>query len=175
MNKRKTFFGIALVLAVLVLGIGYAVVANDVLTISGTATATPNDENFKVILTGTPTTDVTGAKAGSVDAKVTNETTGSITVTGLTAKDEVVTATYKIQNNSPDLTAKLSAGVTNDNTEYFEVTAEIADADLTVAEKETTVTVTVKMLKTPVEANETANITITVTAEPEQPGTTPAA
>lgn len=49
MKKRKTFLGLILVIAVLVLGVGYAALTSVNFTINGTASATADQENFKVI------------------------------------------------------------------------------------------------------------------------------
>lgn len=170
MKNKKTFIVVALVIAVLLIGIGYAVISDLTLTISGTASAQANPDNFDVKFTGEPTKGGQGTTTATID-KATDPKgrTATINVTGLTAKGDTATATYTVTNASKDLTADLSVEVTtNSNSTYFKVTPELAQESIT-AGTETTVTVTVELLKTPVTADESANITVTLTASPVQP------
>ena len=155
-------------IAVLLIGIGYATLSNEVLTISGSASATTNDNNFTVKFTGEPTT-TTGATA-----KITDDITAEIGVTGLTAKGDKATATYTIVNGSPDLSADLAAEVTkNTNTEYFTVTPELAATNITATgdTNTTTLKVTVELIKTPISGDVSSQIEVQLTATPVQPGT----
>ena len=159
MKKKRTFLVVALLVAVLSLAVGYAAITKN-LAVTGSASATTQDDNFKVRFTGTPTT-TDGSK---VTATITNELAATINVTGLTTTGDTVTATYTIENYSAELGANLEVGsITNGNSEYFEVTATLG-ADSIAAGANTTLTVTVKLLKTPVE-NQTASITVPVTAD----------
>ena len=162
MKKKRTFLGVALLIAVLVLGVGYAAITKN-LSISGTASATTNNENFKVKFEGTPVTDKTNAPSSTVEATVTNDLTATINVSGLTTTNDTVTATYTIKNESPELSADLAVGsIANDNAVYFEVTANLAASTIAKGDS-TTVTVTVKLIKTPVE-DQSAAISIPITA-----------
>ena len=60
-------------------------------------------------------------------------------------------------------------GVGNNNGEYFKVTAELGKESLTAGE-ETTVTVTVELVKTLITTNQTARTEIEIIATPVQPG-----
>lgn len=104
----------------ILVAVGYAVISNRILNISGQATGTPNPENFKVKFTGTPT--VSNESLATAELHPTDELKATMNVQGLTAKGDKVTATYTILNNSEDLSAKLSATTTNDNETYFTVT-----------------------------------------------------
>ena len=92
MKNRKTFFGLALLLAVLTLGIGYAALSNVTLNITGTATGTPDSSNFKVELSEQAediVVDKTAANANvAVDAKVTDTLNASLTVSNMSTKNE---------------------------------------------------------------------------------------
>ena len=94
-------------------------------------------------------------------------------VTGLTAKGDTATATFEIENTSADLSAALSVvePITNSNTEYFDVTYNIADPVIGVNETTatTTITVTVKLIKTPITQDEETTIGIILNADPQQP------
>jgi len=174
MRNRKTFIGIVLLIAVLLIGIGYASVTRN-LTIEGSATVSPDDENFIVQFTGTPTKGGVGTVTAEIDKDDAKKAT--INVTGLTTKGQKATATYTIENASKaaDLTAYLSLNTektTNDNETYFNVTHEFKEDSVAVGST-TTVTITVEVMKTPITADETANITVTLDASPEEPVSVP--
>ena len=125
MKKKRTLTVVAAVLAVLMLGVGYAAVANDLLYISdASASATPSDDNFVVQFDQeTPVVQGTG-----VTAAYTGTTTATFSASGLTAKGQKTSATYTIENESADLSANLSAVVgdrvndtegTEDDKSYF--------------------------------------------------------
>lgn len=113
-KTNKIIIGVILI-AVMLLGIGYAAIQNITLNISGTAKADPSQSNFKVMFTGTPTV----SDSSKVVAAITNDTNATINVSGLTAKGQTVTATYTVQNVSSDLSADLSVATTNSNTDIL--------------------------------------------------------
>ena len=165
MSKTNKIIVVALLAAVLLLGVGYAAIQNITLNISGTAAADPSQSNFKVMFTGTPeVSDSTYVTAG-----ITDETNATINVAGLTSKGQIVSATYTVQNTSTDLSADLSVATTNSNTEYFTLSSELADTSLTAGEA-TTVTVTVELTKTPVAESVSSTVGVQLTAVPVQPG-----
>lgn len=93
-------------------------------------------------------------------------------VSGLSAKGETAIATYTVKNKSEDLSADLTAEATSTNEEYFEVQCSL-DKTTLKAEEETTMTVKVKLLKTPIDEtkeNLTTTIGVNIDAEPKQPG-----
>lgn len=164
-KTRKIIIGVV-VAAILVIGIGYAALKNITLNISGSATANPDDSNFIVKFTGTPTVSDSTIVTGS---NVTGDLKASFTVAGLTAKGETATITYTIENASEDLSANLSAEVIkNTNGNYFKVTPTFAKTSI-LKKETTTVTIEVELLKTPVEQEETSTIEIAITAVPVQP------
>ena len=59
----------------------------------------------------------------------------------------------------------------NSNPEYFDVTYNIADPVIGVNETTatTTITVTVKLIKTPITQDEETTIGLTINADPQQP------
>ena len=126
--------------------------------------------NFKVEFIGTPTTGGKGTTTATIDSSV--KTNGTVTVNGLTAKGDEATATYTVKNQSADLSADLTAEATSSNEEYFEVLCTLEKTTLK-AQEETTLKVTVRLLKTPIDEtkeNLKTDIGVTVTAEPKQPG-----
>ena len=170
---RKTnakIVGGVLVLAVILVAVAYAAITSTQLNINGTGNATTNQSNFKVEFIGTPTTGGKGTTTATIDSSV--KTNGTVTVNGLTAKGDEATATYTVKNQSADLSADLSAKATSSNEEYFEVLCTLEKTTLK-AQEETTLKVTVRLLKTPIDEtkeNLKTDIGVTVTAEPKQPG-----
>lgn len=165
MKNKKSLLSVCLLVLVLILGVGYAVVSSVNLTISGTAKV--GTSNLKVSFNGTatPSSDKVTASAEN------NSLSANIAVTDLTL-NESVTATYTIKNEETDVNAQiLKNSITNDKEAYFQVTTDVDSSPKTiVAGGTTTVTVTVKLIKTPVEsADSTANITVTLEATPVQP------
>ena len=91
----------------------------------------------------------------------------TFTITDMTL-DETVTMVYTIDNHETDIDATLEEAVTlsNNNTEYFEASYKIDNASVE-ALGTTTVTVTVKMIKTPVvDTKNTASISFKLNAKP---------
>ena len=170
---RKTnakIVGGVLVLAVILVAVAYAAITSTQLNINGTGNATAKQDNFKVEFIGTPTTGGKGTTVATIDSA--NKTNGTVTVNGLTAKGDEATATYTVKNQSADLSADLSAKATSSNEEYFEVLCTLEKTTLK-AQEETTLKVTVRLLKTPIDEtkeNLKTDIGVTVTAEPKQPG-----
>ena len=161
MKNKKTFVGIALLILVLVLGIAYAATTIN-LTITGNASANFSAANYKVAFTG----ETSQSGPGTIVPSATPEATeATLQVSGLTTKDEVATATFKVKNYSSELASEIDVTAVNTDTEYFNVEAEL---DKTSLEKdgEATVTVTVALLKTPVsEVTTTIDVDLTATAK----------
>ena len=165
MKKTTKVIIIAILVAVLLLGIGYAAIQNITLNIAGKATADPSQSNFKVMFTGTPeVSDSTYVTAG-----ITDDTNATINVRGLTTKGQIVSATYIVQNVSTDLSADLGLVTTNSNTEYFTISSELAKTSL-VAGEATTVTVTAELIKIPIQEAVSSTVGVQITAAPVQPG-----
>lgn len=166
MRKTSQILLAAIVVGTILMGIGYAAVQNITLNISGTVAADPNQANFKVRFARTPAptvSDSTYATAG-----ITDDHNATINVSGLTAKDQSITATYTIENASADLSADLAISATNTNTEYFEISSQLAKTSLKAAET-TTVTLTVKLIKTPLESV-SSTVGVQMLAMAVQPG-----
>lgn len=163
MNRKKTLYGLGLFVLILVLGVGYAAVSEVTLNIDGSATVA--SEALKVSFNGVTDTEDDGkVVASSTD----NSLNASIQVTNLTL-NEAVSATYTIKNQETDVDANvIKKQISNDKPEFFEVTTSVDDSAETITAGGTgTVTVTVRLIKTPIEATDsTANIQIDLTASP---------
>ena len=163
MNRKKTLYGLGLLALILVLGVGYAAVSEVTLNIDGSATVA--SEALKVSFNGVTDTEDDGKViASSTD----NSLNASIQVTNLTL-NEAVSATYTIKNQETDVDANvIKKQISNDKPEFFEVTTSVDDSAETITAGGTgTVTVTVRLIKTPIETSDsTANIQIDLTASP---------
>ena len=143
MKSNNKMVALALVLAALTVGVGFAAITTVNLNISGKAQATADASNFKVEFFGTPTSSDSSKLTVGIDA--TDKKKATIGVSGLTAKGDTVTATYTVKNLSADLSANLAATVSkNTNTEYFTVEPTVTAANI-AAGKDTTVTVKVTL------------------------------
>ena len=141
MKKKNTFLSIALLLAVVVLGVGYAA-SSGPWVIEGTATAKASDLDVKFT-----------TATGDGNPTVVSEKLGEMTVE-LTEIGETATATFTIKNNSktgiaadinPDtITVTYADDATS--SDYFNVTHSLAKTALASGE-ETTLTVTVELKK----------------------------
>ena len=161
MKNKKTFVGIALLIVVLVLGIAYATTTIN-LTITGNASANFSAANYQVAFTGETSQSGAGTIVPSAALK---DTEATLQVSGLTTKDEVATATFKVKNYSSELASNIAVTAVNTDTEYFNVEATLDKASLE-KDEEATVTVTVTLLKTPVsEVKTTIDVDLTATAK----------
>ena len=180
MSKTKKIIVAIIIIAILLIGIGYAALSNITLNISGNASAIANQANFIVEFTGTPTTEITKVvtPVENVTATATaaidpsDATKATINVTNLTAKGDTVVAIYTIKNTSKDLAAQLTAITTSTNNDYT-VTPKLGKNYLKPNE-ETTVTATIVLDKTPITTDITETIGLKVEAKPIQPSEVPA-
>ena len=170
MGKNTKIVGGVLLVAIILVAVAYAAITNVGLNINGVGSAQAKQENFKVEFIGTPSTSGKGTTTATISES--DKTKGTVNVTGLTAKGDEATATYTVKNQSADLSADLTAKATSTNDEYFEVQCSL-DKTTLKAQEETTMTVKVKLLKTPIDEtkeNLSTEIGINVDAEPKQPG-----
>ena len=167
MKNKKSLLGLGLFALILVLGVGYAAVSSITLEFGGTAGV--KTENLKV--------DIASATDTSTGAAVVEHTltecskTASFTITDMVLNEEV-TVTYTIHNHETDVNAKLTedTALTNSNPDYFSASYEIVNADVPAMigtnPGTTTVKVTVKMIKTPLDGKDSTNISFKLDAAP---------
>ncbi len=175
MKSKKGMIGLIVIVAVLVLGIGYAAVSSITLNITGNATMKAVDLN--VGFNGTVSGDIshaTGATATGSNAGTssTGVTTATISVSDLAAVGDYAVVTYTVQNYETDTDAYVYvSNIQNDKSSFFEVTTDATGvgSKKSVAKNDgtNTISVTVKLIARPTSSNDnTANITITLTADP---------
>ena len=170
MRRNTKIVGGILLVAILLVAVGYAAITKVGLNIDGTAKSEANPDNFKVELIGEPQTSGDGTTTATINT--TDKTQGTMNVSGLNAKGQTAIATYTVKNQSADLSADLTAKATSTNDEYFEVQCSLEKTTLK-AQEQTTMTVKVKLLKTPIDEtkeNLSTEIGVNIDAEPKQPG-----
>ena len=170
MRRNTKIVGGILLVAILLVAVGYAAITKVGLNIDGTAKSEGNPDNFKVELVGEPQTSGDGTTTATINTA--DKTQGTMNVSGLNAKGQTAIATYTVKNQSTDLSADLTAKATSTNDEYFEVQCSLDKTTLKAGE-ETTMTVKVKLLKTPIDEtkeNLSTEIGVNIDAEPKQPG-----
>ena len=170
MRRNTKIVGGILLVAILLVAVGYAAITNVTLNIKGTTKSEGNPDNFKVELIGEPQTSGDGTTTATINTA--DKTQGTMNVSGLNAKGQTAIATYTVKNQSADLSADLTAMATSTNDEYFEVQCSL-DKTTLKAQEQTTMTVKVKLLKTPIDEtkeNLLTEIGVNITAEPKQPG-----
>ena len=170
MGRNTKIVGGILLVAIVLVAVGYAAITKVGLNIDGKAKSEANPDNFKVELIGEPQTSGDGTTNATIDTK--DKTQGTMTVSGLNAKGQTAIAVYTVENKSQDLSADLTAEATSSNDEYFEVQCSL-DKTTLKAQEQTTITVKVKLLKTPIDEtkeNLSTEIGVNIDAEPKQPG-----
>lgn len=172
MKKKRTLTVVAMVLAVLMLGVGYAAISEINLNITGNATASPNADQYVVKFVSGSAKDVTVNKPNhiSVTPGVTDNLNATIQVTGMKAKGESVTVQYTIANESADLSAALSVDVGDGVSDKFTITP-VLGSELLKKDSTTTLTVTITLNETPISGELTTSVPVTVTAVPTTPTT----
>lgn len=181
MNKQKKILLFVILLIIVLMGIGYASLTHNTLIISGTATASADNSNFKIHFTGEVPKTYSSKEYITVDAKPnTRSTTASVNILGLSTKDDSAYAILEIENESTDIDAESIAVTTNaKSSDLFEINVimcdiegnEITDCGVLAGQK-TYAKIFTKLLKTVLD-NEVANISATITATPKDSSDTP--
>ena len=176
MKNRKRIFVLFLLLAVALVGVGYAALT-DQLTIIGDASidlasAEKTFDSKVYFVAGDAVINSTGTGSKD-DIGSANDDSATFTVNKLAVLGEQSTFTYTIKNDSnvavkitiEDKKLSGSDNELNSNEEYFEVTYSFGNADQTIASGGTmTVTVTVKVIKAVTQATSgTFSVELTAT------------
>ena len=164
-NKETLQIVLLVVIAVVTLGIGYAAISAVNLIINGNATASVDQNNFRVHFTQAQSITGSTGVSGTSNIDSQDDTKAIFDVTGLTKVGDYAEAVYTVRNDSNGVGAEISLSVTNSNSEYFKVTETINDNKLQAGE-ETTAKVKVEMIKTPITDSVSTSITATLIATP---------
>lgn len=168
MKNRKIVIVSFLVVAALLLGIGFAALTDD-LDIFGTAKVDQlaADSEFE--------TDVYFIKAGettqtgySATISEGNNDSATFTVTGLSGGGDTITIPFTIKNAN-DIGAYVTVNATsNTNEEYYELSHDLTSAKSISANGELVVNVTVRLKSTPT-VEQSASFSIEVIASSDAP------
>ena len=156
MKNRKKMITTALIVLVLLLGVGYATVSSVSLNINGTSKAETKELQVFYDGTNSGTSDKVTAISSPVNTRAATFTVENMTL------NETVTMTFEVKNYETDVNATLAApSVTqNTNRDYFQVTTSCDKTTLNAGDT-ATITVNVKLIKTPV-TDEAGSTTVTV-------------
>ena len=164
-NKKTLQIVLLVAIAVVTLGIGYASITAINLFINGNATATVNQNNFKVHFKTADGVTGTSGVSGTTTIDGEDDTVAYFDVSGLTKSGDYGIATYTVENASNAIGADITLNLVNSNNEYFKVTESIEDTQLQAGDT-TTATVKVEMIKTPMANDVTTTVTAKLTASP---------
>ena len=151
MKNRRNIIVAFLLCACLIVGVGFAEL-NDDLVITGSATIsnTEADEAFEADIYFTAASN-NGVAANTANVDANDNDKATFTATAFTEGNaDTATFTFTVMNDNEDYAASLVATVIADNS--------------VAAGATTTITVTVTMIKTPIEDDVTATFTIDITA-----------
>lgn len=164
-NKRTFQICLFVLIAIIFLGIGYAVISNISLLINSTrAVVSVNKENFKVhFIEAKSITGTSGVGGTSIIEE--DDTVASFSITGFSKVGDYAIAKYIIRNDSNDIGAKISLNLSNSNSEYFNVVETIEDDELQAGD-ETVATVRIELIKTPITNIELTSVTSKIKARP---------
>ena len=187
MNRRKNSkIMLGLLIAIIVLGIGYAAISGVSLLVNGSATVKSADGNFNVrfvkadsnetaienplenaITISGHNADNTSMDVSGMSASVTDDTHATFSAGALDEVGEYVEFTYTVVNESDEIDAMLSFDIadTNNAEEYFELSKNVDKAIISFGET-AKVKVKVKLIKRPVVNDFNASFTVTLTANP---------
>ncbi len=189
MKKRRIAIVSFLILAVLVMGVGFAALTDN-LFIKGEATlaTTSAQSNFDqdVYFVNAAVATTTGTNTGEDTAVIgaTDNDSATFYVKTLGNKDEYVTFTFTIKNDSEEFDALITLDANNPTTTdstNFTITYSTtndgiaSDSEITCAAGDTVdVYVTVVLNNTPAENHTAAfNVNLTATSSPKAAGDTP--
>lgn len=165
-SENKKIFQICLLvlIAIVVLGIGYASITAINLIINSNATASVNNNNFKVhFIEAKEINGTTGV--GGTSVIETDDTKASFNVTGLSKTGDYAEAKYVVKNDSAGIGTIISLDLTSSNQEYFKITETIDDNKLQAGE-ETFATVKIEMIKTPINDSISTNVVAKIISTP---------
>ena len=182
MKNKKNILVLAIVTLILVLGVGYAVVSQVALTITGTGSS--KTEDLKVVYDGVNSGTTNGATGKVTAISNPNGTTAAtFTVTDMVLNSPVAME-FEIENGESDVNATIALPTITENTKsnFFSISFQYKDsamsgsgtyADWTSGSKtlahgaKATVKVIVTLTNTPIaSADSTTDITVTIDATP---------
>lgn len=181
MNMQKRILLIVILLIIVLMGIGYASLTNNILIINGEATALGDNSNFKVYFTGEVPKTYSSESHIIVEAKpLAQSQTSTVNILGLSNKGDSAYAILEIENASTDIDAESITVTTNaESDDMFEIDVIMCDIEgneitnyAVPAGQKTYVKIFAELLKTATEDIST-NINAQLTASPKDSSENP--
>ena len=127
MSKQKGLIIGVILIAIILMAVGYAGLTETSLTINGTAKATVDQTNFKVYFTGAAPITSSAAK---VETKVTAEsTTATVNIKDLKTEGETQYAILEIKNGGQIDATSVTVTAQGTDSDYIDIAAEMCDKD----------------------------------------------
>lgn len=173
--KRQNKIIIAIIfIVILLIGIGYASLANNILSINGKVTVEAEQDNFKVYYTGEVTKSYSSENYITVEAKpIAQAQNATVNILGLSKKGDAGYTILEIENGSSGIDAEITVKPEIEESDMFNVEIIMCDQEGTeinnffvASEEKTYVKVFVELLKTPTSVTQTT-ITAKITAVPK--------
>ncbi len=163
-----------MLIAILLMGIGYASLANNILSINGQVLATAEQDNFKVYFTGeVPKTYVSGEYITIEAEPVAQSQNATVNILGLNKKGDSGYAILEIENGSNDIDADITVTADIAESDMFDIDIIMCDQEgtaindfLVASSQKTYVKIFAELLKTPTSTAK-ATIAAKVTAVPK--------
>ncbi len=168
-----------ILIAIVLIGIGYASLANNILSINGEVLATVEQENFKVYYTGeVPKTYVSGDYITIEAEPIAKSQNATVNILGLNRKGDSGYAVLEIENGSNDVDAEVTVTTDIAESDMFQIDVIMCDQEGTettdtflASGQKTYVKIFAQLLKTPTSVAR-ANISAKVTAVAKGTGET---
>ena len=166
MRQEKIILSLVMVVLllsmILLTGVGYAAETGNILKISDNPVLVAEQADFKILFSGDPIYIGDGIAV----LEIIGPTSATMNITGLKTVGDYVTAIFTIENQSNNIDAEIKTKVTNTNTEFFDVSTSVSEDIINHKYGKAIITITVELIKLPIENDETAYISTDVIAIP---------
>lgn len=165
MTNKKFFLSLGLFAVILVLGVGYAVVNEVGLALTGNVTA--NEESLSIYFVDVDNLVVPDEVVVQHTIRPIGVTTDEFMIFDMEYNDEIVMK-YYIRNDETDIAADITATNVSGSNKYYTIDCVVNTPTISAGQTGT-VTVTVKMIKTPIKSEDSfASFTINLNATPKE-------
>ena len=165
MTNKKFFLSLGFFAVILVLGVGYAVVNEVGLALTGNVTA--NEESLSIYFVDVDNLVVPDEVVVQHTIRPIGVTTDEFMIFDMEYNDEIVMK-YYIRNDETDIAADITATNVSGSNKYYTIDCVVNTPTISAGQTGT-VTVTVKMIKTPIKSEDSfASFTINLNATPKE-------
>lgn len=165
MTNKKVFLSLGLFAVIFVLGVGYAVVNEVGLALTGNVTA--NEESLSIYFVDVDNLVVPDEVVVQHTIRPIGVTTDEFMIFDMEYNDEIVMK-YYIRNDETDIAADITATNVSGSNKYYTIDCVVNTPTISAGQTGT-VTVTVKMIKTPIKSEDSfASFKINLNATPKE-------